>query len=183
MFDDFQARFTRLLEKEHARIVRMMADEERRRRDEEPYRLMAADVKNGRGGVRTVDLLDWRRRLLAAQPAIRLQRRGAALRHLLPGAAGRDGRRAADPRDARADLLAAGAADGSNGDHDDRSAWPRRLTVRAELIAQKRERVFCDQGRTGLVRMLVVPQPRLIGRPHRARSCRKECAKQFIDAN
>lgn len=69
VFEDFRRRFAKLLEKEHARILRMMADEERRRRDEEPYRLMACDLKNGRGGIRTLDLLDWRRRLLEAHGA------------------------------------------------------------------------------------------------------------------
>jgi UTP:GlnB (protein PII) uridylyltransferase len=69
VFDDFRKRFARLLEKEHGRIVRMMADEERRRRDEEPYRLMACDLKIGRGGIRTLDMLDWRRRLLEAHGA------------------------------------------------------------------------------------------------------------------
>lgn len=69
VFVDFRRRFTGLLEKEHARIVKMMSNEERRRRDEEPYRLMACDLKNGRGGIRTLDMLDWRRRLLAAHGA------------------------------------------------------------------------------------------------------------------
>lgn len=67
VFDDFRARFRGLLEKEHGRIVDAMAVEERRRRDEEPYRLMAADLKNGRGGLRTLDMVDWRRRLFEAQ--------------------------------------------------------------------------------------------------------------------
>lgn len=66
-FDDFRRRFNGLLEKEFAQIVTAMAAEERRRRDEEPYRLMAGDLKNGRGGIRTLDMLDWRRRLLATQ--------------------------------------------------------------------------------------------------------------------
>lgn len=69
VFDDFRRRFTRLLQKEHAAIVAAMAAEERRRRDEEPYRLMAGDLKNGRGGLRTLDLVDWRRRLFEAQAA------------------------------------------------------------------------------------------------------------------
>lgn len=68
-FLEFNRRFTTLLEKEHARIIRMMSNEERRRRDEEPYRLMACDLKIGRGGIRTLDMLDWRRRLLAAHGA------------------------------------------------------------------------------------------------------------------
>ncbi|HVR32055.1 MAG TPA: HD domain-containing protein [Acidimicrobiia bacterium] len=69
VFADFRARFTKLLEKEHARIVDAMAAEERRRREEEPYRLMAADLKNGRGGLRTLDMVDWRRRLFEAHSA------------------------------------------------------------------------------------------------------------------
>jgi UTP:GlnB (protein PII) uridylyltransferase len=69
VFREFQKRFVTLLEKEHGRIIGMMSMEERRRRDEEPYRLMACDLKNGRGGIRTLDLLDWRRKLLAAHGA------------------------------------------------------------------------------------------------------------------
>ncbi|MGF1665023.1 MAG: HD domain-containing protein [Acidimicrobiia bacterium] len=69
VFEEFRKRFLKLLEKEHARIIRMMADEERRRRDEEPYRLMACDLKVGRGGIRTLDMLDWRRRLIEAHGA------------------------------------------------------------------------------------------------------------------
>lgn len=69
VFEDFRARFTMQLEKEHGRIVEAMAAEERRRRDEEPYRLMSADLKNGRGGLRTLDMVDWRRRLFEAQSA------------------------------------------------------------------------------------------------------------------
>ncbi len=69
VFAEFQKRFVGLLEKEHGRIVRLMSAEERRRRDEEPYRLMSADLKTGRGGIRTLDMLDWRRRLLAAHGA------------------------------------------------------------------------------------------------------------------
>lgn len=66
LFADFRTRFARLLEKEYLRIVAGMADEERRRRTREPYRLMASDLKTGRGGIRTLDMLDWRRRLQEA---------------------------------------------------------------------------------------------------------------------
>jgi UTP:GlnB (protein PII) uridylyltransferase len=69
VFSDFRSRFRGLLDKEHGRITEAMAAEERRRRDEEPYRLMAADLKNGRGGLRTLDMVDWRRRLFEAQSA------------------------------------------------------------------------------------------------------------------
>lgn len=68
-FDDFVQRMRGLLDKEHGRISEGMAAEERRRRDEEPYRLMAADLKAGRGGLRTLDLVDWRRRVFLAQSA------------------------------------------------------------------------------------------------------------------
>ncbi|MEX2279997.1 MAG: HD domain-containing protein [Acidimicrobiia bacterium] len=80
VFEDFRARFRKLLEKEHGRIVEAMAAEERRRRDEEPYRLMAADLKNGRGGLRTLDMVDWRRRLFEAQGAPALAEDDHALR-------------------------------------------------------------------------------------------------------
>ncbi len=68
-FDRFWALFKGLLEKEHAQIVSMLATEERNRRKLAPYRLMAADLKTGRGGIRSIDLLDWRRRLFSIQQA------------------------------------------------------------------------------------------------------------------
>lgn len=68
-FDEFWKLFVGLLEKEHAQIVSMLAAEERTRRSEEPRRLMAADLKVGRGGMRTIDLLDWRSRLFELQSA------------------------------------------------------------------------------------------------------------------
>lgn len=68
-FERFWALFKRLLEKEHAQIVSMLATEERNRREAAPYRLMAADLKTGRGGIRSIDLLDWRRRLFSIQQA------------------------------------------------------------------------------------------------------------------
>ena len=69
MFDRFWKLFIGLLEKEHAQIVTMLATEERARREAAPYRLMAADLKTGRGGIRSIDLLDWRRRLFSLQHA------------------------------------------------------------------------------------------------------------------
>ncbi|MFP5333381.1 MAG: hypothetical protein ACLGHX_13605, partial [Acidimicrobiia bacterium] len=69
VFEDFRTRLAGLLDKEHGRIIDAMAAEERRRRDSEPYRLMAADLKNGRGGLRTLDMVDWRRRMFEAQSA------------------------------------------------------------------------------------------------------------------
>lgn len=69
VFQRFWNLFTGLLEKEHAQIVSMLAAEERARRDSAPYRLMAADLKIGRGGIRSIDLLDWRRRLFSLQQA------------------------------------------------------------------------------------------------------------------
>ncbi len=68
-FDEFWKLFVGLLEKEHAQIVSMLAEEERARRASEPRRLMASDLKTGRGGIRTVDLLDWRSRLFSLQQA------------------------------------------------------------------------------------------------------------------
>jgi UTP:GlnB (protein PII) uridylyltransferase len=68
-FDRFWTLFKSLLEKEHAQIVSMLATEERNRRQAAPYRLMAADLKTGRGGIRSIDLLDWRRRLFSIQQA------------------------------------------------------------------------------------------------------------------
>ena len=69
VFDQFWKLFRGLLEKEHAQIVSMLATEERNRREAAPFRLMSADLKTGRGGIRSVDLLDWRRRLFALQHA------------------------------------------------------------------------------------------------------------------
>ncbi len=69
VFERFWNLFIGLLEKEHAQIVTMLAAEERARRDAAPYRLMAADLKTGRGGIRSIDLLDWRRRLFSLQQA------------------------------------------------------------------------------------------------------------------
>lgn len=69
VFDRFWKLFVGLLEKEHAQIVSMLATEERARREAAPYRLMAADLKTGRGGIRSIDLLDWRRRLFSLQYA------------------------------------------------------------------------------------------------------------------
>lgn len=68
-FDEFWRLFVGLLEKEHAQIVSMLAAEERARRSDERRRLMAADLKVGRGGMRTIDLLDWRSRLFGLQSA------------------------------------------------------------------------------------------------------------------
>lgn len=69
VYNSFWVRYGRLLDKEHAQIVRMMANEEIERRKREPYRLMAANVKSDRGGIRTLDLIDWRRRLFEASGA------------------------------------------------------------------------------------------------------------------
>ncbi len=69
VFERFWKLFIGLLEKEHAQIVTMLAAEERARREAAPYRLMAADLKTGRGGIRSIDLLDWRRRLFSLQQA------------------------------------------------------------------------------------------------------------------
>jgi UTP:GlnB (protein PII) uridylyltransferase len=69
VFERFWKLFIGLLEKEHAQIVTMLAAEERSRREAAPYRLMAADLKTGRGGIRSIDLLDWRRRLFSLQHA------------------------------------------------------------------------------------------------------------------
>lgn len=69
VFERFWSLFIGLLEKEHAQIVSMLATEERNRREAAPYREMAADLKNGRGGIRSIDLLDWRRRLFSLQQA------------------------------------------------------------------------------------------------------------------
>ncbi len=65
-FEDFRSRFHRLLDKEHGQIVQMMADEEIQRRRREPYRRLAANLKTDRGGIRTLDMVDWRRRLFGA---------------------------------------------------------------------------------------------------------------------
>lgn len=67
VFEDFRSRLGGLLDKEHGRIIDAMAAEERRRRETEPYRLMAADLKNGRGGLRTLDMVDWQRRMFEAK--------------------------------------------------------------------------------------------------------------------
>ena len=69
VFERFWKLFIGLLEKEHAQIVSMLAAEERARREAAPYRLMATDLKTGRGGIRSIDLLDWRRRLFTLQHA------------------------------------------------------------------------------------------------------------------
>lgn len=69
VFEEFWRLFVRLLKKEHAQIMVMLTAEETERRAKTPYRLMAADLKTGRGGIRTVDLLDWRRRLFSFQQA------------------------------------------------------------------------------------------------------------------
>ena len=66
VFADFQTRFYRLLDKEHAQIVGMMGNEEIERRTREPYRRIAGNLKTGRGGIRTLDMVDWRRRLFGA---------------------------------------------------------------------------------------------------------------------
>ena len=58
VFDQFWKLFRGLLEKEHAQIVSMLATEERNRREAAPFRLMSADLKTGRGGIRSVDLLE-----------------------------------------------------------------------------------------------------------------------------
>lgn len=97
VFQRFWRLFTALLQKEHAQIVSMLADEERARRERSPYRLMAADLKTGRGGIRSIDLLDWRRRLFSLQQAPtspadieqRLRREMTQARSAIHAAAGR----------------------------------------------------------------------------------------------
>ncbi|NIS32206.1 MAG: hypothetical protein GWO04_20620, partial [Actinobacteria bacterium] len=54
-----------LLRSGRRRIGRVLEDEERTRRSATPYRLLAVDVKQGRGGLRSVDGLDWDRRARA----------------------------------------------------------------------------------------------------------------------
>lgn len=94
---EFWQLFVGLLEKEHAQIVSMLAAEERNRRAAEPRRLMASDLKTERGGIRTVDLIDWRRRLFglqhaptaAAEPEQELRSRLTRVRSALHAASGR----------------------------------------------------------------------------------------------
>lgn len=67
VYADFHKRFLGLLKKEHAQIVQMLTAEEASRRTAAPYRKMACDLKKDRGGIRTLDLIDWRRRLSELQ--------------------------------------------------------------------------------------------------------------------
>lgn len=85
VFDAFWSRFALLLDREYGRIVEAMAREEARRRTEDPYRVLAVDLKAGRGGLRTLDMIDWRRRLGEAVglPATELPSEEAAARDLL----------------------------------------------------------------------------------------------------
>lgn len=66
LLDELMASVARLIDRDAGRILVALAVEELDRRRREPYLEMAADLKTGRGGIRTLDLVDWRRRITAA---------------------------------------------------------------------------------------------------------------------
>lgn len=66
LFAEFRRRLHRLIDSEFPRIRSALLEEELARRHAEPYLRMAADLKTDRGGVRSLDLVDWRRRMLDA---------------------------------------------------------------------------------------------------------------------
>lgn len=64
LFGDFSRRVRREARKGRSRgLLAQLQDEDRRRRELEPYRLMSFDLKRGRGGIRSLDVLDLSRRL------------------------------------------------------------------------------------------------------------------------
>lgn len=60
LFDELTADITAVTRARPLR--RYLVNEERRRRGDEPYLLMAADVKSGRGSLRTLHAFEWERR-------------------------------------------------------------------------------------------------------------------------
>jgi len=58
----------RLVDRHAGLILDRLAVEEADRRRAEPYLEMAADLKAARGGIRTLDLVDWRRRIVGGEP-------------------------------------------------------------------------------------------------------------------
>lgn len=66
LLDELMESVGRLIDRDPGRILDALAVEELDRRRREPYLEMAADLKTGRGGIRTLDLVDWRRRITAA---------------------------------------------------------------------------------------------------------------------
>lgn len=82
----------RLVDRRAGLILDRLAAEERDRRSREPYLLMAADLKGGRGGIRTLDLVDWRRRVVGGDASPRereLRSSLLELRSALHAASGR----------------------------------------------------------------------------------------------
>jgi [protein-PII] uridylyltransferase len=65
LFEEALDGVARLLRTGRRTIQRTLVEEERARRAESPYRMLALDVKQGRGGLRTLDSLDWHRRAVA----------------------------------------------------------------------------------------------------------------------
>ncbi|MBT8208063.1 MAG: ACT domain-containing protein, partial [Acidimicrobiia bacterium] len=62
MLRQLQRELGGVLASERRHLSATLAEEELERRTIEPYHLLAADVKNGRGGLRTLHGLDWERR-------------------------------------------------------------------------------------------------------------------------
>lgn len=57
IYQEFVARFRKRVER--SKLMKALESEERSRRVREPYRLMAMNLKSGRGGLRTLDAIDW----------------------------------------------------------------------------------------------------------------------------
>ncbi|HSG78406.1 MAG TPA: HD domain-containing protein, partial [Acidimicrobiia bacterium] len=66
----------RLLRTGRKTIQRLLVEEERARRAASPYRMLALDVKQGRGGLRTLDSVDWHRRAVALARGEQVSRAG-----------------------------------------------------------------------------------------------------------
>jgi len=62
LVDDLNAELARLFRGERGRLEGVIAAEERHRRNREPYPLLEANLKNGRGGLRVFHAVDWMRR-------------------------------------------------------------------------------------------------------------------------
>ncbi|HUP14815.1 MAG TPA: hypothetical protein VM848_01995, partial [Acidimicrobiia bacterium] len=76
LLEELNQGLARLLAGTRTNLTERLADEERSLWDREPFALQDLDVKNGRGGLRTLHRLDWDRRrseLLGEEPEVGLE--------------------------------------------------------------------------------------------------------------
>ncbi len=74
LVEELGKQLDRLLKRRCGAILEELANEELQRRKRERYRLMGSDLKTGRGGIRSLDMLSWRRRILEPSGIAELER-------------------------------------------------------------------------------------------------------------